>query len=155
MEKYLQAVNNYFEAFYTEGNFTIADGVIIVGSSGFVKNQYIRVLGSILNGGVYKVAGFADNKLSFDEPLQDETFGGVIVGLAIKPVFIKLVAQIEEWDRKRRAFGADIIRSESVPNLSTTYRDDDFKTQFAEELRPFRKMPPQDVFGFMRHTARV
>lgn len=152
MEKYLQAVNNYFEAFYTEGNFTIADGVITVGSSGFVKGQYVRIMGSLLNDTVVKIAGVTNGVLSFDEKLEDETFNGVLVGLRIPKVFIDLTKDIDAWIAK---MGVKTIRSESIPNYSVTFKDADFIQEFGARLAPFRKMPPQSVYGFMRHIQKI
>lgn len=152
MEKYLAAVHNFFEAFYYEGKIVIDDGTIAVPSNRFVKGQYVRIMGSLLNDTTVKIAGVVDGVLSFDTPLQDETFDGVIVGLAIPKAFIDLTERMDAWVKK---MGVKTIKSESIPNYSVTFKDSNFLAEFGAELAPFRKMPSQSVYGFLNFIERI
>ena len=60
--------------------------------------QYYLISGSIFNDGVYQYhKGNA-------APLQEETFDGVVVPLAIPKPFLSLVDEISEWQGEKRQF---------------------------------------------------
>lgn len=88
-------LRNWFDRDRYFGDFAISNGII----SGSVdlpllENQYIRIVGSVLNDGVYqfKAAGI--------EELVDESFNGAIWALAIPKDVIALNAEIDAWKAK-------------------------------------------------------
>lgn len=88
-------LRNWFDKEKYFGDFTIDHGVI----SGSVdlnllENQYIRIVGSVLNDGVYqyKAAGIQD--------LVDESFNGAIWSLAIPKEVIAIDKEIDAWQAK-------------------------------------------------------
>ena len=88
-------LRNWFEREKYFGDFTIQNGVI----SGSVdlnllENQYIRIVGSVLNDGVYqyKAAGI--------QGLVDEAFKGAIWSLAIPKEVVAINAEIDAWRTK-------------------------------------------------------
>lgn len=91
-------LRNYFDRKRFFGNFTISNGVIApVEDLGLLEGQYIRIVGSVLNDGVYqfKAAGI--------EGLSDEAFNGSIWALAIPKDIIAINAEIDAWKAKYEA----------------------------------------------------
>lgn len=87
-------LKNWFEHDKYIGTFEIVDGVITKKGGGTIdikENQYIRIIGSIFNDGVYKYP--ASN-------LIDESFEGAIWALAIPKEVIDLSDDIDEWQQK-------------------------------------------------------
>lgn len=85
-------LRNYFDRERYFGDFTITGGVIApVDGLGLLENQYIRIVGSVLNDGVYqyKAAGI--------QGLSDEEFNGAIWSLAIPKEVIAIDKQIDAW----------------------------------------------------------
>jgi hypothetical protein len=88
-----QEVRNYFDRGQPKiyGEISIVNGAIT--NSEFINKilvgQYFRIVGSILNDGVYL----------FDESLklEDETFKGAIWLMAIPRDFLKLSNDIDKW----------------------------------------------------------
>jgi len=76
----------------TIDTFTISDGVISPFPSSLIGGQHIRIVGSLLNDGIYKLpADFVINEL------EDETFDGAIFGLAIPKDLVTLDSEITAY----------------------------------------------------------
>ena len=91
-------LRNYFDKEKHFGDFVIENGVVSGQSDlGLLENQYIRIVGSVLNDGVYQyhAAGIED--------LVDESFNGAIWSLAIPKDVIALSAEIDAWRAKNEA----------------------------------------------------
>lgn len=91
-------LRNYFDKEKHFGDFVIENGVISAQSDlGLLENQYIRIVGSVLNDGVYQYheAGI--------EGLADEAFNGAIWSLAIPKDVIAINAEIDAWKAKNEA----------------------------------------------------
>lgn len=91
-------LRNYFDKEKYFGDFVIENGVISAKSDlDLLENQYIRIVGSVLNDGVYQYheAGI--------EELSDEAFNGAIWALAIPKAVIDLSAEIDAWKAKNEA----------------------------------------------------
>lgn len=93
-------LNNYFEYDKAFGKYEIINGTLILpqhlntekGKSLHVlDDQYIRIVGSVFNDGVYQFPATG---------LHDETFEGAIWLLAFPIDFVALVSDIEEWQKK-------------------------------------------------------
>lgn len=88
-------LRNYFDRERYFGDFTITGGVIApVDGLGLLENQYIRIVGSILNDGVYQF------KAEGIEGLKNETFNGAIWSLAIPAEVIAIDKEIDAWQAK-------------------------------------------------------
>ena len=99
LEQICDYIRNYFCYKRYFGTFTIKDGIITSSTTTFYPSlqsgQYIRIIGSIFNDGIYKY------KESGIEGLVDETFqNGAIWGLAIPKDFIALADEIKAWVEK-------------------------------------------------------
>ena len=67
--------------------------------------QYYLVSGSIFNDGVYQY------HKGNTAPLQEETFNGVVVPLAIPKPFLSLVDEISEWQADIRTAGQQTVKA--------------------------------------------
>lgn len=115
IEVLMQECNNYFYKTYESNTFAISNGVITTQGK-YLVGQYIKIEGSILNDGVYKVESMDSNKINIKE-LQDEVFEGCIFGLSVPKGFIDLSTKIQEFLDNPKAKPTD-ISSESFNNYS-------------------------------------
>lgn len=90
-------LRNFFEKEQYFGEFSILGGAIAPLGGGdlpLLEGQYIRIVGSVLNDGVYK---WSEDGI---EELTDETFKGSVWALAIPKEVINLSAEIDAWKAK-------------------------------------------------------
>ncbi|MBQ1232618.1 MAG: hypothetical protein IIX86_03715 [Clostridia bacterium] len=129
-------IRNYFlepNGIHT-GKFTISGGKLA--PLDFIKDgQYIRIIGSTFNDGVYQYPAI---------DLTDETFAGAVWALAIPPAVKALADEIKaynEGDGKPSAY-----TSESFGNYSYTKATDasgaplTWEKAFAKRLNKYRRM---------------
>ena len=89
-------LRNWFERAKFIGHFKIENGVITSfndGDMGLLDGQYIRIIGSVLNDGVYVYGATI-------EGLQNEEFDGAVWSLAIPKEIVALAKDIEDWQEK-------------------------------------------------------
>ena len=142
-----QELHNWFDRNQPKwfGKFTItSDGTISFDGSGFElkDGQYFRIVGSTFNDGVHMF------------PASDavaEVFEGSVWGMAVPPSVVSLATQIQQWIDKYG--GVDSVamspyNSESFGGYSyskgSTGGSDGagtWRSVFASELRPWRKLP--------------
>lgn len=65
-------------------------------SVGLLPNQYFRIIGSLLNDGVWKYQGDGDDTIR----LRDETFTGTIWFMAVPPAVEAIAAEVHDWMAK-------------------------------------------------------
>lgn len=141
-----QYLKNWFDRNQEKyfGDITISNGALTT-NYGLKPNQYFRIVGSLLNEGVYQYPTTA---------LTDETFNGAIWGMALPKAFVALLDDIEAW--KAKYASADSVAmspftSESVPgvysysknsggNDTTTDKSGTWQGAFGARLAPYRKM---------------
>lgn len=141
-----QYLKNWFDRNQEKyfGDITISNGALTT-NYGLKPNQYFRIVGSLLNEGVYQYPTTA---------LTDETFNGAIWGMALPSAFVALLDEIETW--KTKYASADSVAmspftSESVPgvysyskssggNDTTTDKSGTWQGAFGARLAPYRKM---------------
>lgn len=144
----LQYLHNYFDKdqakFY--GKFEISDGEIFSYNDGDLEmkeGQCFRVIGSLLNDGVYQYPS---------EELKDETFDGAIWFCAVPPAVIALSKDISDWQTKfGNATGEAMspFQSESFGGYSYSKGGSvdvaggnaGWQGVFAYRLKPWRKLP--------------
>ena len=84
----------------TAGTFVISNGVISPLSSSLIAGQYIRIVGSLLNDGIYLLpSNFTISTL------VNETFTGAIFGLAIPRDLVTLDTEITAYVTANPATG--------------------------------------------------
>lgn len=94
LESVLRYLNNWFVVSRYSDTYTIEDGTITLPF--LIDGQYFRVVGSILNDGVYQYP---------TTELSDETFTGAIWALAVPKGLTTLTDEIEAWQAKNGAAG--------------------------------------------------
>lgn len=120
------------------GDYTISGGNIDLPF--LIDGQYFRIVGSVLNDGVYKypVSGLADEK-----------FSGAVWAMAVPPAVIALAADIEEWNEKNAEILASPYTSESFGGYSYTKATSgsigvskafSWQDQFANRLVKWRRL---------------
>lgn len=118
-------LRNYFEKAKIFGTVKIEGGVVTV--TKFTDDsekkefsplvgQYIRIVGSYLNDGVYK---WTDTGIITD--LKDETFDGAVWLLAIPKEVVDIAAEIAEWRTTYEKATSTPYSSESLSASSYSY----------------------------------
>ena len=115
-----------------EQEWTITDGTMEV--PGALSGQYVQIIGSVLNDGVYQYPLTG---------LTDETFTGTVKLLAIKKAVLEMVPEIEAWCEKNQptaytseSFGGySYSKATNADGVAASWQD-----VFRARLAPYRKM---------------
>ncbi len=143
LEVLMQECNNYFYNTWEKDKFAISNGVITTRGK-YLVNQYIKIEGSILNDGVYKVESMAGNKINITG-LSDEIFEGCIFGLKAPKGFIDLSEKIKVYLDNPKVVPSD-ISSESFNNYSwskgkkSNGANITWNDIFVDDIRSFRQI---------------
>ena len=142
LETVLMYLNNWFAVGRYDDTYTIEDGKLTLPF--LVNGQYFRILGSLLNDGVYKYAnGTALDETGTEITLIDETFDGSVWALAIPKGFLSMVEEITVWTAKNGDGGA--YTSESFGGYSYSKATNSkgmavgWRDVFAAQLAPWNK----------------
>ena len=133
LEKMCAECRNYFVSNIRFGIFEIKDGAIEP-LDFLQEGQYFRIVGSVLNDGVYQYPS---------SDLVDETFDGAVWAMSVPPSFIALSAEIEDWQDKDGKPSA--YTSESFGGYSYTKATNakgqvaTWKEVFAPQLNQYRR----------------
>ena len=107
LEQVLDYIHNYFEKDIIRGSFTIVNGSLVVD---FLKEgQYYKIRGSVFNDGIYQYPSSG---------LMDEDFDGEVWPLAIPPMVLEVVQEIEAWKEKYGDMAGSPYSSESFGGYS-------------------------------------
>lgn len=135
LDEILAEIRNYFVVKVHSGDFEVIGGRL--SPLDFLQNgQYFRIVGSVMNDGVYRYPYSG---------LTDETFSGEIWALAVPPTLIALVADIEEYEKKAKETVSP-YNSESFGGYSYTKATDSngspltWEKAFAKRLNKWRKI---------------
>jgi hypothetical protein len=137
----LLACNNFFERSSEYGRYTISENAIAVRGD-YKAGQYVRIMDSLLNDGVYKIASVEAGEITLDATLTDEEFCGYIVGLAIPNEFVTLAEKVEAFTNRG-------IASESIPNYSVSFNAKSGVEAYRSDLQAYMK-PFQSRYSFLR-----
>lgn len=133
LENVLAYLHNYFVArVLPEQEWTIADGTMEIPDA--LSGQYVRIIGSVLNDGVYQYPLTG---------LTDETFIGTVQLLAIPKTVLALVQEIEAWAEKNKptAFTSESFGGYSYGKATNAYGvAAGWQDVFRAQLAPYRKM---------------
>lgn len=149
----LTEICEYLHNFFCEdsdriiGTITVRDGSISVPCGVLPKDgQYIRIIGSVFNDGVWKYG---------EAEFVEETFDGAVWYMRIPPALLKLVSKIEDWNDKYGSVDSAALspfNSETFAGYSYSKYSGDggqngatsnartWKTMFSSELSPWRKI---------------
>jgi hypothetical protein len=135
LDEILAEIRNYFVVSVHSGDFEVIGGRL--SPLDFLQNgQYFRIVGSVMNDGVYRYPC---------STLTDETFSGEIWALAVPPTLIALAADIEEYEKKAKETVSP-YNSESFGGYSYTKATDSngsplsWEKVFAKRLNKWRKI---------------
>lgn len=113
--------NHFDRSSETQSFEIVADGIVGTFEETYIVGQYVWLVGSFINDGVYKISEVTTTKLTLDATLQaentDETM--VLYGLAPDNDFLSIVADIETWVTANA--GSEGIASESLGNYSVSF----------------------------------
>ena len=137
----LLACNNFFERSSEYGRYTISENAIAVRGD-YKAGQYVRIMDSLLNDGVYKIASVEAGEITLNATITDEEFCGYIVGLAIPNEFITLAAKVAAFTNRG-------ISSESIPNYSVSFNAKNGVEAYRSDLQAYMK-PFQSRYFFLR-----
>lgn len=133
LEKMCAECKNYFVKTIRFGTFKIEGGAIEP-LDFLQEGQYFRIVGSVLNDGVYQYQ---------TSELTDEVFDGAIWAMSVPPSFIALASEIEAWQSKDGKPSA--YTSESFGGYSYTKATNakgqvaTWKEVFAPQLNQYRR----------------
>lgn len=141
-----QEIRNWFDRDQEKwiGKITISNCTIsYMGAEiDLLDGQYIRIVGSLLNDGVYKYP---------DENLKDESFDGAVWSMAIPPSVVELAAAIEAYNEKNADAIDKPYQSESFGGYSYSKGSGSssgsgggnsahWRNHFADDLNRWRKL---------------
>lgn len=128
LENVLAYLHNDFAVQALEDReWAITDGTMDV--PGALSGQYVRIIGSVLNDGVYQYPLTG---------LTDETFTGTVSLLAVPKILLEKIPEIEEYDRTHKP---SVYTNETFGGYGYGKNPGDgWTVAFKEFLRPFRKM---------------
>ena len=134
-------VKNYFiqpDVDIHASNYTVTNGQI--GPVPFLKDgQYYRIVGSVLNDGVYKHG-------TDDTDLADEEFFGAVWAMRVPREFVSLVADIQAWETANATALSGPYSSESFGGYSYTKATSanggayTWMDQFKNRLNAYRRL---------------
>lgn len=131
----LNHLGNYFEKEYEYGNYSISAKTILTKKS-YKKGQYVRIMDSFSNDGIYKVDYYFEGVLTLEGELTDEEFTGYIVSLAVPNDIVEVVPKMDAYEKK--VSGG--VNSETIPNYSVTYSSEDTFSKFGYILSTYSKL---------------
>lgn len=126
-----RTLRNYFDYKRMIGEFEIKDGILPF-SINIDKGQYIRIIGSKYNDGIFKYG---------EDELKDEAFSGAIWLLTFPREFLETVSEIETFQTSNKD-KLSPYTSESFGGYSYSKASADvsWKTVFASRLNAWRKL---------------
>lgn len=134
LEKMCAECRNYFVKDIHFGTFNINDGAIEP-LDFLQEGQYFRIVGSVLNDGVYQ---YQTSKLT------DEVFDGAIWAMSVPPSFIALASDIKTWqdkDGKPSAYTSESFGGYSYTKATNSKgQPATWKEVFASELNNYRRI---------------
>lgn len=145
LETICRYLNNFFDTERVFDTFTISSGSITGASSDLsdklVDGRFFRVAGSVFNDGIYMCPETGI--------LKDETFDGAVWLLAFPDEFLKLVRDIEDWQKQYGSAAASPFSTESVAGVYSYTKStatngssaaSTWQGAFADRLKLWRKI---------------
>ena len=135
---YVESYNISFTATSRKVNTTENDFV----TSGFIAGAHLRVSGSLVNDGIFKISSVGENEIILDpaESLTDEPAGNVLVRLSLVsfPAGIKMpVAKLIAFELNKQNNNG--LQSESLADYSYS-KSGDYPESLLKALKVYRKV---------------
>lgn len=154
MEFVMQEINNYFYKTVEKNEFSINEGKVKV-KGNYFPDQFIKIEGSIMNDGIYKILSFENQEIKIENTI-DEEFEGAIYGLAIPKDFIELIKEIEEYQKMNPISKSNVISESYLNGYSYTMATNSngqisgWQDVFKSKLDTYRR-----VYDGKRHAKEV
>lgn len=120
LERILRHLKNWFVVSTHSGEYEINQGSIALPF--LLDGQYFRIIGSVLNDGVYCYPAYT---------LQDERFAGEVWALAIPRDLLDLEKEIKKWEESNGESAAGPYTSESFGGYTYTKATNANQTGFS------------------------
>lgn len=139
----MKEINNYFYSGINESLEVTFDSATkkITGifTNTYIVGMYIKIKGTFLNDGVYKIVEVDVNELTVSEDLQDEVAESCIAILKPCKAFLSLVAEIETYVASGNKEG---ISSEKIDDYAVSYGSGNggWSSVFKKRLNTYRKL---------------
>lgn len=158
LDEIMRDINNHFardratdELFGYESNkYEIIDDTIAVWNK-YVVGQFIAIVGSVLNDGVYEITDCYNGIIVVSPlPVADEIFEGTIFSLRVPREFLELAKEIDAFSQSRDGQASNII-SASFGIQSQSFGTDangvraGWQTVFRQKLHKYRRHTPDVV----------
>lgn len=137
---FCEEVNNYFEQTRIFGKFEIINGSIDLNRYDIQEGQYIRVVGSVFNDGVYQYPIPPENGL------VDEKFDGAIWVMAVPSSVVTQIEEVNQWEAMNQSVLNSPYQSESFGGYSYMLKTENaegglnWQTHFRRKLDRWRKV---------------
>lgn len=137
---FCEEVNNYFEQTRIFGKFEIINGNMDLNRYGIQEGQYIRVVGSVFNDGVYQYPIPPENEL------VDEKFDGAIWVMAVPSSVVTQIEEVNQWEAMNQSTLNSPYQSESFGGYSYMLKAENaegglnWQTHFRRKLDRWRKV---------------
>lgn len=141
LEEVLAYINNWFDKEKVYNDFSIVGGSFAKDIPMLQEGQYFRIEGSIFNDGLHQWPA---------TDLDDESFTGCVVGLAVPKAVIALADSIAEWQESHGDAASGPFQSESFNNYSYSLKtaqsgsggvtEYGWKAEFRPQLNRWRKL---------------
>lgn len=135
IEAVCRELHNWFTQTINAGTFEVKDGKLTV--TGAQDGQYIRIIGSVFNDGVYVYPASG---------LTDETYDGAVWLMAIPPEVLQLAADIKTWSEDNDKLINSPYTAESFDGYSYSKESGEdgsgltWQTHFMKRLNAWRKL---------------
>lgn len=156
LNEVLQSINNYFVDDYCDMSAITLDSIIVETPSKFIEGQYVLIIGSKMNDGVYLVSNIDGTELTLDASFDfvpETTKDMVVCSLSIPRAILSIVDEIVAYNAKNDGS----VKSESLGDYSVSYggnQDASWITVFRRKLTPYKKaylnLPYKKVFPYDR-----
>lgn len=150
----MNLTNNYFEKFYIHGKITIDNGKLSLPSQ-FVKGQYIRIINSLLNDGVYKIQEKSGDIATLSSILNNEEFTGFVVGLAVPKSFEELSTDIDAWHSKNKNRRGLTSESSLGGYYSWSASSTNVNEVFSSEIAQYKRPSNSGTMAFIKWARCV
>ena len=144
LEEIFEEINNDF-AITCETVSVVVDGAAKTITTEYVKEyvagKYIRLVGTILNNGTYKLASVAEGVLTVEETLTDETRADATLrGLVVPSAVLTLDTDIAAAITKGFSGVAEIQRGDTRIKYGDGSQADTWQGAFRKRLNTYRRM---------------
>jgi hypothetical protein len=162
LKEVLDYIHNYFQLDTYSGKISIIDHKLENSKIELYDGQYYMIKGSIYNDGIWKYKENDQNVLDLDksdetegseeseetDELKDEIFYGDVVSLRIPRDVLKIVDEINAWEKNNENVINGVYQSESFGGYSYTLKDSSnsknsnisWKDYFGDRLKCYRKL---------------